>query len=162
MISQNSKNAQTDIRGLWDAAQRRFPGIVAGRPLAIGCGPQLKAFFRDNGATSKDAYRALKWWFGSIQYLRACTEGAPRYALDGTPDGVVTQDQAVHCAAAVEKIRAAMKAKKRDAAKQKKRTPKVATAIVEPRRIAKYIEAPRERFNPATGRKILSLRWNAG
>lgn len=155
-----------DASAAWGEAMKRFPGIRPRRALAVGCGGELSRFFKEDvGLSPKDTYRVMRWWFGSIQYLRACTEGATRYALDGSADGAVTAEQAAHAAeqlAAVEKIRATMKAKKRDAAKQKKRTPKVATAIVEPRRIAKYIEAPRERFNPATGRKILSLRWNAG
>jgi sRNA-binding protein len=147
-----------DVRAMWDRAQERFPGVRQRVALAVGCGPELLRFFR--GAcrlSSRQARFVLRWWFGGVAYLRACKAGATRFNLDGSTAGQVSEQEA---AFASQKLRAVEKSRrlitKKNKAEQQQKTSQ-SNAIVS-QRMPRYSEAPQERFNPATGRRILTLK----
>jgi len=70
---------------------RRWPVCFKSptKPLAIGIDVELG---REMGLTRSQTARLLSWWTSRRSYLRALTEGGPRYALDGSECGEVTDE----------------------------------------------------------------------
>jgi ProP effector len=62
------------------------------RPLRVGIHHEVIAAAPDLGV--KQIKLALRWYVCGTSYLRACTEGAVRVGLDGSPYGAVTAEQA--------------------------------------------------------------------
>jgi sRNA-binding protein len=154
-------DAQTriDARAVWDRAQERFPGVRPRVALAVGCGPELLHFFRDVcGLSSRQARFALRWWFGGVAYLRACKAGATRFNLDGSTAGQVTAEEAAHAA---DRLRAVEKSRRllTKTSKQKQQQKHTQADAIVPQGMPRYSEAPQERFNPATGRRIITLKF---
>ena len=81
--------------------QQRWPKLfpTEGRrrtPLAVGIHQELIAALPD--VKPWRIRQLLRWWQGSDQgaYWRALLQGGPRYHLDGTPSGEVTDQEQAH------------------------------------------------------------------
>lgn len=66
-------------------------------PFKIGFHAEFRAAYPE--MKSWLACVILQWLTSRRAYLAACTEGAPRYGLDGLPDGSVSAKHAAHAAA---------------------------------------------------------------
>ena len=73
-----------------------FPAAFGGEPvpLAIGVDHVLKMTWPDIGRCRVKLF--LTNWCRSRAYLQAIAAGGPRYYLDGSTDGEITEDQQAH------------------------------------------------------------------
>jgi ProP effector len=102
----------------------RFPKCFAvfeqrRKPLKLGIHLDLQAAL---GAiiAPDELGRALRYYCGNVGYLRATSEGAARYDLDGNVAGVVTAKEAAHALAQIA-ARAAKAAARKRSQKQKQK-----------------------------------------
>lgn len=65
------------------------------KPLAIGAGMKISADARSD-LSHRTARAFLKLWTSRIEYVEAVLAGGPRYDLDGTPQGEVTDSEKAH------------------------------------------------------------------
>jgi sRNA-binding protein len=102
----------------WAMAAERFPALRNGkRPLAVGSGDALGAYFQFIGVPKDKIGSYLRWWFRSPAYLETLVEGAPRWHLDGAEDiTLVTPEDATWAAEKLARRKAHLKAR----AKEKK------------------------------------------
>lgn len=69
------------------------PAVRDGLPLAIGCGPDLRALAPAVGASKTALRRAVESYVGSTRYLLALArDGSMRHAPDGTPVAPVSPE----------------------------------------------------------------------
>lgn len=109
-----------DLNALLERLRERYPVFRECRPLALGSGREILAAAPDLGVSKLALRRWLNLWVNRTPYLRAlATDGAVRYALDGSPGDPVSLDHQEHALAEL-KRRLALKAKSR------KRKPSVA------------------------------------
>lgn len=140
-----------DHNALLATLRARYPVFQERQPLALGSGRELMAAAPDLGVSKVTMKRWLRAWVTSTPYLKAlATDGAARYALDGTPGDPVSPDHQEHARKEVAR-RLALQAKSRRKAKPEP-TPKAAPAPVpEP--------APAPSITPAMlGRPVLTLK----
>ena len=77
----------------------RFPGVFTARgtppvPLRVGISQDLRAI-PDLGLTAIRLRKFMRAWTQRGEYQNALAAGGPRFDLDGTPAGLVTEDQVV-------------------------------------------------------------------
>lgn len=100
-----------DHNALLEALRQRYPVFRECRPLALGSGRELLAAAPDLGVSKLALRRWIRLWVTRTGYLKAlATDGAVRYALDGTPGDPVSQDHQEHALNEVTR-RLALKAK---------------------------------------------------
>ena len=131
------------------AVRAQIPVLASPRrPLAIGIGPALISRIAElTGVEPRLAGFAVSFHCRTAGYLRGTREGAPRVDLDGNPVGTVTAEEAAYAAQRLAEVE--RKAKARDAAA------KAAAPAPRPQ------PTRQPRVNPASGRRILSVRVSA-
>lgn len=146
-------NNRIDHNALRKALRERFLVFRECRPLALGCGNDIMAAAPDLGASERALRRWLHVWTTSNAYLRAlATDGAVRYALDGTPGELVSEK---HQAAALAEIKRRLALQ----AKNLEKPPAPAPTPTPPPVVAPgYRPAP---IADALGRPILRLKCKA-
>lgn len=87
-----------DLRERYPAAFRTPPV-----PLAIGTDHALREALSGSGYGDEVRSTALAIWCSQPEYHRAVAAGGPRYALDGTVAGEVSESQAEHARRRLEK-----------------------------------------------------------
>lgn len=138
-----------DHTALLNALRERYPAFRECRPLALGSGRELMVAAPDLGVSKVNMKRWLRLWTGSTPYLKAlATDGAVRYALDGTPGDPVSQDHQEHALKEVTR-RLALKAKPKPRKANPEPAPKAAP-VPEP--------APAPSVTAALGRPVLTLK----
>ena len=115
-----------DHNALLAALRQRYPVFQECRPLALGSGRELIAAAPDLGVSKVTLKRWLHVWTTSTSYLKAlATDGAVRYALDGTPGDPVRPDHQEHAFKEVAR-RLALKAKRKPRKVKPEPAPKAA------------------------------------
>lgn len=115
-----------DSHAILNALRERYPVFRQCRPLALGSGRELMAAAPDLGVPKLALRRWLRLWVTSTAYLKAlATDGAVRYALDGTPGDPVSPDHQEHALKEVTR-RLVLKAKH----KPRKAKPEPAPAVI--------------------------------
>ncbi len=101
----------------------RFPACISiyqwhRKPLKIGIHHDMLVALGDNSELSpSELSTLLRIYTGNFGYLASCTKvGTPRIGIDGTPAGMVTEDEAAH---ALQRLEARKAKRKRQAACQK-------------------------------------------
>lgn len=139
-----------DPNALLAALRQRYPVFQECRPLALGSGRELMAAAPDLGVSKVSMKRWIRMWVTRTGYLKTlATDGAVRYALDGTPGDPVRPDHQEHALKEVAR-RLALKAKRKPRKAKPEPAPKaVPTPVPEP---APSVTAV------ALGRPVLSLK----
>jgi sRNA-binding protein len=88
-------HAKATISLLADRYPKAFAVQNQRRPLKLGIHADIAAAI-GGGLTPKELRRALRWYTGSLGYLRGMLPGAARLDLHGQPSGVVTATEAQH------------------------------------------------------------------
>lgn len=114
-----------DHNALLAALRERYPVFQECRPLALGSGRELMAAAPDLGVSKVGMKRWIRMWVTRTGYLKAlATDGAVRYAMDGTPGDPVSPDHREHALKEVAR-RLALKAK----SKPRKAKPEPAPSV---------------------------------
>lgn len=106
------------VQRMTSKLREKFPDAFTPvpRPLAVGIGKAIAAelfpdewrvmqgvFFFTDYDHGRKLSAALEAWTRSENYLRACTENAPRYNLTGEIVGTVKEEEAAYAAAELSK-----------------------------------------------------------
>lgn len=81
--------------------QKHFPAAFPKKPdpkvpLKLGVSDDLCARSKQLGLTEDEIKLAVATWCKGTRYWNVMLKDAPRLALDGTPDGVVTEAESAH------------------------------------------------------------------